>query len=158
MGTELSTCEQAKVLYGEGRIGYIAGIVDGEGTIGAYVYSSKRYCDGQVLVVQFRITNKNIDVLNCCQMVLGGSIHPLKARSNVNDAQCYYLQIYNKPNIKRALLIVLDYLIVKYEVAKLMLELIDSVEGHYHGSTPRELEIVTEMRALNKKGRELTEV
>ena len=150
---ELSTHKQAVALYGEGVIGYIAGIVDGEGSIGANIYSKKR-SGGLVLQRRFRIFNKNIDVLEACQMVLGGNIHQLKQRGR-NSAPCYYLQISDVQGIKRAVQIVLPYLIIKYDVAKLMLELLDSLEEHYrqsHSYTPREMEIVTEMRALNKRG------
>ena len=152
MGTELSPYRQAVALYGEGVIGYIAGLVDGEGSIGAAVHNRK-YSSRLKLQYLLQITNTDIDALEACQMVLGGKIYQLKQRGN--SRPCYKLQIGDLRGLKRAIQIVLPYLIIKYDVAKLMLELLDSLEEHYRqrdSYTPREIEVITEIRALNKNG------
>lgn len=150
MITELSIYEQAKILYGEGIIGYVTGIVDGEGSVGAYISIDKfgRYH----LLVRLTIANVNKDVLDVCQIVLGGDVKLIKRKLRGNRKPVYRLLITDRPTVERALLIIHDYLIVKYEVASLMLELINSKKTHYYNYTPRELEIVTEMRKLNRRG------
>ena len=150
MGTELSVDKQAKALYGEGIVGYVAGMIDGEGCIGAYTYTSR---DGVLRCIPIlTITNTNKDVLDCCRMVIGGKVALIEKRRE-KERPLYRLQTASMPTIERALLIVRDWLIIKRDVAELVLELINSKRTHCRGCIPRELEIVTEMHELNKKGR-----
>lgn len=151
MVAELSIYEQAKAIYGEGAIGYVAGIVDGEGSIGAYISADKSDRRWH-LAVKITIANVNRDVLDACQIILGGKVKLISRTIRGNRKPCYGLLLSGKPSVERALLIIHDYLIVKCEVASLMLELIDSKKTHYQGYSPRELEIVTEMRDLNRRG------
>jgi len=137
-----------RALQGEATIGYVAGMVDAEGYIGLCVIHNRRGVKSVSKVLQ--ITNTNMEALAFCQKVIGGNIN----RTGCTTKPCWALRIANGESILRALKILYPYLIVKREIAKLMIEFCESRDANYAKPfVTREMEIVTEMKKLNEKGK-----
>jgi len=136
-----------RALLGKETVAYVAGIVDGEGCIS--VWTSKR--KDRWIGIQIFITNTNVEVLDFCQKVLGGVVK-LHYHGTAKHKTSYRLSISSRSSVKRALEILLPYLIIKKKVAVLVIELIKSLDNRVHGYTPRDLEVVTEVKKLNRRG------
>jgi hypothetical protein len=155
---ELSPFEQAKVLHGLDNIAYVAGFVDGEGCISAYVFND-RFDSRPHFFTRIAVSNVNEDVLHYCREVLGsGKVRPVKRNmtkpSQANSKDTFALIICKRSEVKTALKIIRPYLIVKREVADLVLELISTKTQTKNWFTARDLTIIDEIRVLNKRGRD----
>lgn len=104
-----------------GQAGYLAGLVDGEGSIIAL----KRR-DGSVKSYRLQVTNTCIPVLQWCLHVTG--IGTLQSKSTQHNALPHYLPCgtWMAYGVKAASVIrrILPYLIIKREKAKALLEVV----------------------------------
>ena len=151
---EQSPFQIAKVLHGVDNIAYIAGFIDGEGCVSAYVYGDR--LDGRAhFFTRITVSNTNKDVLDFCREVLGCGKVTLVKRARVgNEKDGYVLRICKRSEVKMALSILKPYLVVKRDVADLVLKLIESKPYAKNYFTAQDLALVEEIRTLNKKGRD----
>jgi len=138
--------------------GYIAGVIDGEGTIRLHYMSERDLYYPEVI-----ISNSNVDMLIAIQLMLGhkGTIgsqmsmqygtdwkgRPIKQRKPIRR-----IFISNRPDIRNLLEQIKDYLVVKIEQAQLVLEFIE-VRGNlaYGERSSREAVIFSRMEVLNER-------
>lgn len=102
------------------EIGYLAGLIDGEGTIG--LVCTKRNGENNYNP-QVNITNTNLTLLDWCLATTGIgiiSIHNIYL-SNSKRKDCYYWRLRNN-EILEFLPIILPILIIKQRQAELVLE------------------------------------
>ena len=138
---------------------WLAGFVDGEGNIGF-----SRVGNGKSESVYYGsrmvVSNTRIESLKLIQSWYGGSVSLHKKQVNNHKAQ-YRWVISNKKLIKKVLLDILPYLILKNPQALVMLQYID--ENNYeHGigrvrqltkdSIKKRNKFVSELYFLNKRG------
>ncbi|MDE1766564.1 MAG: LAGLIDADG family homing endonuclease [Thaumarchaeota archaeon] len=125
------------------EIGYLAGLIDGEGCIAIQKTS------GNSFGINLKITNTDEHIIEKAQSImLKIGVNPLiRDRVNTNNPQWRgWMEVYltKKDNIKKVLEIVLPYLVGKYPRAIMMLRFIDK-------SIDRE-DAYWQMKAMNKKG------
>ena len=98
--------------------GYVAGIIDGEGSIGIY----KRVDRPAACMLQIHMTDR--EPLDICKMILGGgSITKYKRDECRKDI--WHYTISGKRQLKKALELIAPYLIIKKPQADLVLMYID---------------------------------
>ena len=130
---------------------YLAGFVDGEGSITLYKRKDIRTKKGFTINAKFSIGNTNQDFmkeLNSC----GGQPF-IRKYNGENCKPLYELNIQDLKGIRVFLKAIQPYLIIKKKQAELMIEFIESRLSHKgSGYTEREMEITGLITALNKKG------
>lgn len=99
---------------------YIAGFVDGEGTITFSVSSSKR-CKRSLTPV-FQISNTNKEALLWTQNRIGGNIVTVKSKRPSDWKVKYILRTNATLHVRQILSMLLPYLIIKRKAAELLLE------------------------------------
>lgn len=102
----------------EGERGYIAGILDGEGTISFFRASCKT-----MTTMRARITIWNTDysLIEWVHSKIGGTIRMRKGRKATHN-DCWWLALHGIVKVKHLLKVLLPYLIVKKKQAQ---EIID---------------------------------
>lgn len=103
----------------EAQLGYIAGILDGEGSISI----SRSKCNTKNKLYhcpQVRIFNTDKRILEAVQKVIGGNI-PIHGDTYKGRKICYRLEYNAKPKIKEVLTMLLPYLVGKKERASVMI-------------------------------------
>lgn len=133
--------------------GYLAGAIDGEGTICiTKVRGNVKY--GRLYPI-VSIVNTDRHMLEICQKYLHGlgrvGIH---TRNYEGRKSIYYLKLSKFSHVIRVLREIAPYLVVKQKQAKLMLEFLEIRNYRPHprtaeGVTGREWEIYREMKQLN---------
>lgn len=135
-------------------LAYLAGLVDGEGTITAY-YDSKSHsykCD-------FQIYNTNLELMVWLKRRFGGDFYPLNRKKQGNHKQCYSWKP-SRENISPLLRLMLPNLVVKKTQAKLLLEFRKTLRkknygAHFElhkGTTKKRKRIMATLQQLNKRG------
>lgn len=145
-------------------LGYIAGFIDGEGSIGFHMtkYASKNRKTKQIRPY-LSIANTNLNILKFIKgyLAVGGSTYQVADATRWRE--CYSLRIEGLIRLKKVLQLLAPYLILKKKQAELTLEFAESRLRLYGGNphrrpqkepfdsrySKRELEIVREVRALN---------
>ena len=136
------------------QIGYLAGIVDGEGTI-SLGRTLKRRDWGYSM--QVAVTNTNLKLLNWCKNITNiGTIDKASERIGPKRKQVYSWRVAYK-DIPLFLMTIKTHLIIKKEQAELMLEYFEKCRGTSNNEVPDEILILRsiiyeELRELNKKG------
>lgn len=104
--------------------GYVAGILDGEGSIGIhFVKATKTSSDG--LRPRIEITNKNLEVLKWIKNKTGcGRIEYVKR--TIKSKECYRYVLTTPNKIKELLTIVSPFMIIKKVHAELMIEFLNN--------------------------------
>jgi hypothetical protein len=121
---------------------YMAGLIDGEGTIGIIRYKGKSY--GTLLA----ITNTHQGVLEWCHEKFGGTRNRV-TRKTIRPQDGWstpYMWQANSHRVKAVLVHCLPYLKIKKDQAILAIEFVDRMaQSPYHGASnpipPEELEI-----------------
>jgi len=141
------------------QIGYLAGILDGEGCIRiTEIYDKKR--DYYGYGCRIHITNTNLKVLEFIKNYTElGKIH-LEKQSKFEQYKAVYVwYISHRKDIKEFLNIIIEHLIIKKEKANLMLEFVNLLENRNFIDRKLILDerierecIYKEMKELNKKG------
>jgi len=129
--------------------GYLAGLIDGEGSITIKKSLGKWYAPW------IQITNTNIDVMNWLEETLGtkgiGHIVAKEKPRKPNHKQTYNYNIGSVQGVKQVLEQIVDLLKIKKQQALLVLEFIRLKENKAdYGILPEEEEIFNKVRELNK--------
>lgn len=136
---------------------YIAGFIDGEAYIGLIKKTSKECKLGYYYKPNIKVTQrtKYAKVLEEFKSKYGGYITTRQQLNNTNQCAVNTWEIANRPMVKKLLLDIKDYAIVKSEHVNLLLEFIEFPSGIYKDSgkyNERKDEIYAEMRKINKRG------
>jgi len=142
------------------QLGYLVGLIEGEGTIGLSIHS-KGAKKGQRWDVYLKISNTNKELLENLRKMLGSGrvkVHDRKA-FRPNRKPEYALTYMRHSDLQNLLEQTMAFLIVKKRNAELMLEYLKlrkivRKEGHKNGfHFKREYEIFEEFKGLNKRGK-----
>ena len=137
------------------EITYLAGIIDGEGTIYLQRLIRNSYINWYP---RFQIVNTNVNLMMWIHKTFGGHLYG-KDRSNHNKNWKYqYEWCTNRKIIDLLLPKILPYLIVKKEQAELMLEFRKTfVKKYGRSKIPKDIyehreQIFNKIKNLNKRG------
>lgn len=126
------------------QLAYIAGFIDGEGTIGIYTHNKNKSC----LQVNVHIANTNVEILEEIHMVLGlGTVRA--GRRGTSAWKPLYRLEFNHGEAKELLTDLLPYLQIKKEQAKLSLQFL---ELQKRVDVVKKQEIALQVKELNKTG------
>lgn len=124
---------------------YMAGFIDGEGTITINTSKSRRQPETYVV-------NTDLDIVNFFAKVFGKEPYP-KNRPPPTQKQTYGVMITSLREVFEFLQIVYPYLRVKKQQAKLLLEYCNiRLVKHNQPFGSRERQIIKEIRRLNHRG------
>lgn len=135
---------------------YIAGIIDGEGTISLDLSFPKR--GGYQFHARLCVTNSSQLLLDYLTEKLGGAIYRKKGEWETKP--CYRWHICSKDEVSSLLKIVLPFLVVKKRHAEIVVDFIDNFiplqsksDEVKEKEIERRLNLVTEIQSLKyKKG------
>lgn len=136
---------------------YLAGLIDGEGTI-----TLTRRNSGQLPQPQVSIANNNLELLIWVKKVIGsGSISTKKPKSSSHNI-AYAWQVATAGPCLRLLDEIRPYLVVKKQQADLLLTRYKAVTPRNGRYTQTELDgkmqLVEVIRALNKRGQSMSSI
>ena len=97
---------------------YLAGIIDGEGTIS---YNNIRYPSVRII-----ITNNSMELMEWLAAKFGGHI---ATRDRELYGRSYYWALYDKPSVRELLELVKPHLIIKRNHAEIAIELVNQPRG-----------------------------
>lgn len=142
----------------ERELGYLAAMIDGEGTITLERTGKRRICGVMGLAPKIIVANTNPAIVTYVMDIfkrLGVNPH-VKSSIVGRNKQCFWVTVQGLAKTKRILQYVEPYLVGKVAQAKLMLEFIilrgdpRLAKGKVYGS--QEIEILDKIRALNRRG------
>lgn len=120
---------------------YLAGIFDGEGTVGYYDFRQRH--ESTVM-----ITNADPRLMNWLLEKVGyGNVHTVRKAYQRRKHTVHHWRISNKPRVRDFLEAVVPYLIIKRDQAELMLNL-------WNGEGPKRNAITAEVKARRDKVKE----
>lgn len=132
---------------------YLAGIIDGEGSLHISKVKSKKANRGFVFVAVMSVWNTKQKLIDHIQKLIGeGSVFfKEETRKEWNDK---YLWQAN-PNLMRKILPQLvPYLIIKKELAKTILRFLELYNHHNRGElNPKVFELYKQVKEFNRKGK-----
>jgi hypothetical protein len=136
---------------------YIAGFLDGEGTITIGRSMNTRRVKGMQFFPRAFFYNSDRPVLEWIQTTISEIPSALRVRNenkkrNPNGKDVLELKVASMKHIMRLLITIRPYLIIKARQADLVLEFCNT-RILYSEYTPRDFEIVDALRALNRRGR-----
>lgn len=140
-------------------LGYVAGAIDGEGTIGLWGYKNTAIRSGLSLKAGLQISNTNLVLLEFCQKQLGGTIASCTKPKNKNHKPGYKLT-FTPNEIRHVLPMLISHLVIKRRQAELLMEYLRLVEVNSTSNmrTPELLEAYERIRVslatLNQRGTE----
>lgn len=142
----------------EREIGYLAGIIDGEGCLTITKTKIKNYVSGFRYIPILFITNTNLEFLQYLKITIGAGSISSKGEKRSNRKPAFNLQLC--ANALRLLLpLVVDLLKIKKKQAKLMIRFLQLTKGHenYRYRDSEHLnkikEIYQDIRKLNGMGK-----
>ena len=111
-------------LWSKQFLSYLAGFVDGEGTIGVYKRKKSIHHNGISFNPYLAISNSNLQVLEYIAEQIGfGSVRNKKTISGHFGKKPVYSYWISNANSRKVIRAIHPYLIVKKEQAKLILEM-----------------------------------
>lgn len=131
------------------ELGFIVGLVEGEGTISLSMGKSKIFKQGFALCPRFYITNTNLQLLSEAKRIIGGII--FKAKSKNTKHKDKYKLCIDGLKVKSFLLEILPYLITKKKQCELAIKYID-IHKRRCGYSMEEQGLYNYMKKLNKRG------
>lgn len=137
---------------------YLAGIIDGEGTIG--IYGNKRPDSRPALRPSISISNTDERLIDAIMTTLPNSIYLSRAKSRKEKHHKFQLniRIENYFSVLYVLKKIIPYLIIKKKQAEIMLKFVllrngqKTLSGGYRHYGNKEYELCSEMKKLNQKG------
>lgn len=134
---------------------YIAGFIDGEGTISVTSSKRNRPTEHIILTPYITIANTNRHVLEVIKKYLGFydiSIHRNYPKSS-NNKICYRIFFTGRKRIIKVLELLIPYLIIKKKNAELVLKFVKLREQHvinqYNSAyTKKEIQLVRELKKV----------
>lgn len=135
--------------YKETDLAYLAGLIDGEGTISCSINLTKK--NVRALQKQLSIFNTNITLIEWIESRFGGKIH---SRKRSDKWKTEHQIKWSANDASKLLSLVLPYLVIKKEQAELFIALHETkasrdISEEMH--TYRE-SLVDRVRELNKRG------
>jgi hypothetical protein len=135
-------------------LSYLAGIVDGEGTITLVIASNWRRKNKLLLRPTVIITNGNKELIDWIASFLKGTkIIDRRKIKGYKGGELYSLEFHSFPRVQSFLEEIYPYLKVKKKQAELLLKFIKSRQKGYSGSlgqyTPEEIKLFWSIRKLN---------
>jgi hypothetical protein len=150
---------KTKIEWCDYELGWLSGIIDGEGNLGLFKETRKNFKAGVTYKPRLNISNTDINIINKCRDIIGyGSIipHNHKKRISIGQKPCWILDVSSNglrdlfPKIR---------LIAKEKQKQLLLKAMVILSNHKGKKNPRtdaeikRLEIIyLEIRRLNKRG------
>jgi hypothetical protein len=137
------------------KLSYLGGIIDGEGTISIYkrttyyVPTISVSNTNETLIQYLKDLFDSLEVEYCVEYQDRGS------RKNAKPA--WTIRVEGKPRVSFLLNLISDYLIAKKEQAKLVAEWC-SFKGRRRILQPTDLDVISQIRTLNHRGRVLETV
>lgn len=159
LGLKKTNLEYSKVTVDlsnltQSELGYLAGLIDGEGTITISLNSKRTsiYQRTRLLQPMVSICNTNHAIVDWLSIRLPFVICKQRYDDSKKDTYALKLSGYKIESLLRT---VLPYLVAKKRQAELILEFLQSRTSSQRKSkySDREIEIVNEIRALNGKGK-----
>lgn len=155
-----------KILVDNSKLGWLAGIIDGEGCIGFYKRKPK---DNLVYTPELSICNTSLEIINEVNNIIESLLDDNSGvktyshkRNNPKHKQIYFVSVtgYNLPRLLEKLI---PYLIFKKERAKLMIKFkmlreneIAEYKKSHRGGRPtyseQSLRLIELVYKLNKRG------
>lgn len=127
---------------------YIAGLFDGEGCVSAQEQFIKgKYNQYPRISIQLSIANQWIPALEFVQNHFGGTVHDKGDRKS----KCFDWRLVGKDPIKRFLLTILPFSIIKEEQIRLGLEFIETMRDENLGSIGLPVEVHRKRREIFDK-------
>ena len=133
----------------EFELGFIIGLVEGEGsiTLGRGICKNPQRFS---LHPRFFITNTDMILLKKVQSIIGGTIFKKEKRQKINHKSGFKLCIDGK-KVKTLLLKLEPYLISKRKQCQLLLEYVNTHERK-NGYSEKDIDIFFKIKDLNKRG------
>lgn len=123
---------------------YLAGLVDGEGSVGLYRTNKS------VLVRFNLVTNTDKNLINYVESLVGGEFTYWTDKDKWNRLRCCMVQIQHRELIRVLLSALVPYMVSKKGKAKLVLDFIDQrLEQNQHRITLEQWTMVDRFRKLN---------
>lgn len=127
-------------------IGYLAGIIDGEGYIGIS-RDNRRYTHRRRYVTRLTISNTNLALLEAIRAFVGGGhIYPMKQQQSHHTPAWQYV-IQDRATLKRVLLAVHPHLIIKKAQAAALIQFLQ------HDDAASRESLVDYVASLNRRPR-----
>lgn len=118
---------------------YLAGIIDGEGSISISRSGKNRGCNASRLMLVLTITSTSKNLLEYCKAVTEGGQITMKRKVTSNHRACYEWRIRNH-NAGRILFLIIPYLLLKKDQALLAIKFVETIRPR-GGSIPLSVEI-----------------
>jgi len=137
---------------------YLAGFVDGEGSISCYKRKDIRTKKGFTINSIFSIAGTNKEILEELNQICKGKIFTDKPNRHFQKAKItHHLQIQDLESIRTLLKLIVDKLVIKQPQAKLMIEYCNlRLKNKGKSYSDREIQIAEEITKMNRRGREDT--
>ena len=139
----------------ETETAYLAGILDGEGTIQVAMHREKKRGRPTYFRAEVYVTNTNMRLLEWIRQRFGGTIGRARRKDGKNWKPVYRLH-FPSGSIELLLQLVLPYLVVKQRLAELAIELRRRLRTYEHPLSVEEraqrYALFVEARELNKRG------
>lgn len=137
------------------ELGYIAGMIDGDGCIGVVKHKTKEY-NGTRYIPRCFITNTNMEVLMYIKQKLGGEGNICSRTKGGNRKRVHDL-VFRSNFLREFLPKILPEFRIKKRQAEIVIELLSLVEGKVCHSYKlsdydRMEQLYMESRKLNRKG------
>jgi len=130
---------------------YLAGFIDGEGSIALYKHKDSRVQKGYTLHPKVVIANTNEVIIKAIQKEIGGKIKEMSKQKDCKLVRIVEFQDYKQ--IKSILKRLLPLLIIKQPQAKLMIEFCENrIKSNGKKYSERDYEIANIFSIINKRG------
>jgi len=131
---------------------YLAGLIDGEGTITVNLYRSTRQGRHPALVPWVGVFNTDPTLLEWLTATTGlAHLHRMRKNPTKNAKMVYEWKVKAVADVARLLKTILPYLVIKRRQAELVLAFCEN-RVMYSSPTEAEFAILDEIRTLNKRG------
>ena len=143
------------------RKGYLAGIIDGEGTLMIRRHRALGSSTGYTYSAFLTIANTELSIIEAVKDMIEAGYICTHKRKNVVQKDCYLFHVTRMKDVYRVLTELQDYFMSKRKqlICKLILEFCESRmsytntwKGGRSVYTMREIEIFEEVKKLNKRG------
>lgn len=152
-------------MHNEAVLGYMAGIIDGEGSVELKI---NKPTAGHSLNLVLHVFNSDRPLMDWMQLNFGGKVYDIHRRARVEKPQWQPVYIWNLTSTaaRDLLEILAPYMVVKRSQAELAVYAWDNRKAHYRGNGPgrvrrvvpdevkaERLAFKNQMHLLNRKNR-----